>query len=495
MTSDKLKNILSNEHDRQKNSLELVASENYVSKNVMNACANVFTNKYSEWYPGARYYGWQEFVDQLEIYTQELALQVFWLQSDKRWVNVQPLSGSVANLAVYVWLLKPWAKILAMWLSAGGHLTHWHPLNASGKFYQIIPYWVDKDWYIDYDQIEKLALEHEPDLILAGFSAYPRDINWSRFADIRNKLMHKTWKLSYLMGDISHIAWLVAWGKCGNPFEYFDIITTTTHKTLRWPRWAMIYYQKNNYDSMTLRWYIYKAWIKDTDIVAYVEHYSNIKNNSDFLKWNWNKWTKEFILDFINNNTIIKNYIYMLWLEKSINRGVFPWVQWWPFDHILYAKALALEEILDPNTHRSEYINNIIKNSQIIANYLSDKWRNIATWWTDNHIILVDVTNKNGKSTWFAGKQAEKALESIWLSTNKNSIPNDTRKPLDPSGMRIGTPAITSRWFGVDDCLELAKIIDNCLEGIWSDWLLGIDNKNILTDQVLKLCGKYPLWY
>ena len=445
MTSNKLKNILANEQNRQENSLELVASENYVSKSVLDAYANVFTNKYSEWYPGARYYGWQEFVDELEIYTQQLALQIFGLDSETRWVNVQPLSWSVANLAVYIWLLKPGAKILAMWLSSGWHLTHGHPLNASGKLFQIIPYGVDINWYIDYDQIEKLAMEHEPDLILAGFSAYPRNIDRKQFANIRNKLVDKTWQESYLMADISHIAWLVAWWKCGNPFDYFDIVTTTTHKTLRWPRWALIYYNNDSYSRQEIQ-----------------------KN------WNIKKTT--------------------LW--DKINRWVFPWVQWWPFDHVLYAKAIAFEEILDSETHRSEYITNIIKNSQTIANYLSDRWRSIATWWTDNHIILIDVTSKNWLSTWFAGKQAEKSLELIWLSTNKNSIPNDTRKPLDPSWIRIGTSAITTRWFDADDCLQLAEIIDLCLSSIKIDNTnIYIENMDILTDRILKLCNKYPLWY
>lgn len=423
--SQKLESLITQELLRQQNSLELIASENYVSNAVISAYANVFTNKYSEWYPGKRYYGWNEIVDELELYTQDLALQLYSLDKKEWWVNVQPLSGSVANLAVYTWLLQAEDTILAMDLSAWWHLTHGMSLNASWKYFNVIHYGVDKNGYIDYDNLKTLALEHKPKMIIAWFSAYPRNIDRKQFLDIK-QLLSKQWNTPLLMADIAHIAWLIAGWTLESPFlAGFDIITTTTHKTLRWPRWALIYYKKQ--------------------------------------------------------------------YEKEINRWVFPGVQWWPFDHVLVAKAQAFEEILDPKTERKKYCEQVISNSKRLSEKLLELWRTLSTWWTDNHMIILDVTKTpliNGSVasiTSQTGKSAEKALEFIWLSTNKQLIANDPRTPLDPSGIRIGTPAITTRWLKETDMDTLATIIHQCLTS-------QVD-PNLLRKQVLQLCEKYPLWY
>lgn len=421
--SQKLSDLIQKELLRQQNSLELIASENYTSTAVIKAYSNVFTNKYSEWYPGKRYYGGNEVVDELEVYTQSLALQIFWLDKSIRWVNVQPLSGSVANLAVYTGLLQAWDTILAMDLAAWWHLTHGMKLNASWKYFNFIHYGVDSHWYIDYDNLKKLALEHKPKLILAWFSSYPRNIKREEFQECK-KALSNIWHQCYLMADIAHIAWLIAWRAIESPFDTgFDIITTTTHKTLRWPRWALIYYNKSQ-----------------------------------------------------NQN-----------IEKEVNRWVFPGVQWWPFDHVLVAKAQAFEEILDTSIDRKWYCTSVIKNNQTLSLEFIRLWRSLATWWTDNHLIVLDVTKNNKQETQITWKIAERSLEEIWLSTNKQLLPHDTRPPLDPSGIRIGTPAITTRWLQEEDVKELASIVHSCL--------LNLQEKEVLKKQVLKICERYPLWY
>lgn len=416
--------LLAAELERQQNSLELIASENYTSPAVIAAYSNVFTNKYSEWYPWARYYGGNEVVDDLENYTKDLALQIFWLNSDVWWVNVQALSGSVANLAVYTWVLTAWDTILAMDLSAGWHLTHGMKLNASGKYFNIISYWVKADGTIDYDQLRSLALEHKPAMIVAWFSSYPRSLDRSVFQEIKT-ILHNQWHTTLLLADIAHIAWLVAGKVIEWPFDHgFDIVTTTTHKTLRWPRWALIYH------------------------------------------------TKE--------------------LEKKINRGVFPWVQWWPFDHVLVAKATSFLEILDPATDWSWYCQQVLANAKTLAAWLVARWWSVATWDTENHIVILDVTQKGWRlkaEGWeITGKIAEKLLEDIGLSTNKQLIPNDPRPPLDPSWVRLGTPAITTRWLIEADIEVLVDIIDTIL----TQWEGAIVTQKA---RVLELCHKYPLPY
>lgn len=394
----------------------------------MAASANVFTNKYSEWTPGKRYYGGNAVVDELEQYCQSLALQIFNLSWDDRWVNVQPLSGSVANLAVYTGCLSPGDTILAMGLGSGGHLTHGHPLNASGKYFNCIPYEVNDDGLIDYDAILLLAIQHRPQCIVAGFSAYSRTIDRSQFSQIQHILLSEYGHKTLLMADISHIAGLIAGWRGGNPFEYFDIVTTTTHKTLRWPRGALVYYNRTSMG--------FGSTPKSQHL--------------------WNQ----------------------------IDRGVFPGVQWWPFDHVLVAKSLAFEEILESDW--KWYIDTVIAHAQLFAKTLGELWRKVITGGTDNHLFMIDVTTQPGMT----GKIAEHTLEMIGLSLNKNMIPHDMRSPLDPSGIRIGTPALTTRGLGTSEVIALSHIIDAALKH-HTDMVL-LDQ---LSQQVQAICHQFPLPY
>jgi glycine hydroxymethyltransferase len=393
------------EEDRQVHELELIASENYVSQAVREANGSIFTNKYSEWYPGKRYYAWQEFVDVVENLAIDRAKKLFGAE----YVNVQPHSGSPANLAVFFALLNPGDKVLGMNLDHGGHLSHWHPLNYSGKMFEIIPYWVDiSTEMIDMDVVEQLAKEHRPKLIIAGFSAYSRSLDWKRFRQIADEVG------AILMADIAHIAGLIAGWALENPVPYCDIVTTTTHKTLRGPRWAMI-------------------------------------------------MTKE-------------KY------GPAIARAVFPGIQGGPHDHTTLAKAIAFGEALKPEF--STYVRQIVDNSRAMAKEFSDHGIKVISWGTDNHIVLLDIF----WSLWLTWKEAEVILESIGVSCNKNMIPFDTRKPLDPSGIRIGTPAITTRGFDVAASIKLADIMIEALKNPSDNDL----HKN-LKEQVRTLCIQYPI--
>ncbi len=393
------------EEDRQVHELELIASENYVSQAVREANGSIFTNKYSEWYPGKRYYAWQEFVDVVENLAIDRAKKLFGAE----YVNVQPHSGSPANLAVFFALLNPGDKVLGMNLDHGGHLSHWHPLNYSGKMFEIIPYWVDiSTEMIDMDVVEQLAKEHKPKLIIAGFSAYSRSLDWKRFRQIADEVG------AILMADIAHIAGLIAGWALENPVPYCDIVTTTTHKTLRGPRWAMI-------------------------------------------------MTKE-------------KY------GPAIARAVFPGIQGGPHDHTTLAKAIAFGEALKPEF--STYVRQIVDNSRAMAKEFSDHGIKVISWGTDNHIVLLDIF----WSLWLTWKEAEVILESIGVSCNKNMIPFDTRKPLDPSGIRIGTPAITTRGFDVVASIKLADIMIEALKNPSDNDL----HKN-LKEQVRTLCIQYPI--
>lgn len=416
-----VQNIIDLEYSRQQSELEMIASENYVSKDVMMAYSNVFTNKYSEWYPGKRYYWWQEYVDQLEVLTQKRALDMFWLSDDDWYVNVQPLSGAPANLAVFLWLLKPGDTILWMDLSAWWHLTHGHPLNSSWIYYNIVSYWVRKeDYLIDYDELLSKALDNQPKLIIGWFSAYPREIDWKKFSDIADQVEDKYWYRPILMADIAHVAWLIAGKVYNSPFPYFDVVTTTTHKTLRWPRWWLIYCKKQ--------------------------------------------------------------------YQADINRWVFPWIQWWPHEHIIAAKAVAFWEVISGQF--SDYAENVVKNAKALAEKLSEKGWHVITWWTDNHIVLLDVTSKNWSSTWIWWKIAEKTLETIWISLNKNMLPFDQRKPMDPSWLRIWTAAVTTRWFDENTIRYVAELIDQAL--------MNYDDDSVLSElksEIKNLCEKFPLQY
>ncbi len=491
-----IKYLIDQEFKRQQDWLELIASENYVSPAVMQSYGNVFTNKYAEWYPWKRYYGGQEYVDRLEILTQFRALAIFDLLEGEVWrgfwrglrrkekvwkisyekyleleklvldpkvsigrlisiydeithkiwrgVNVQPLSGSPANLAVYVGLLQPWDTILGMDLSAGGHLSHWYKITASGKFFNAITYGVRKDNYlIDYDEILAKALKYKPALIIAWYSAHTKDLNYKRFYEIANEVEKTHGYRPILMADIAHIAWLIAgWVLSDDLWQYFDVVTTTTHKTLRWPRWALIYYKKRE-----------------------IEVKKNYKNSLQTSTRSSDLWT-------------------------LINRGVFPGIQWWPHEHIIAAKAVAFWEILkNEKKDWKKYAQQVVENAQILAYKLIEKWWSVLTGWTENHIVLVNVADSFPELK-LDGAIAEQTLEKIWISINKNALPFDSRPPLRPSGIRLWTPAITTRWFKSQDIEILASIIDQALKNYKDQDLL-----RDLAQKVKELAHKYPLKY
>ena len=401
-----LYDFIEKESDRQETEIELIASENYTSKDVMEANGSILTNKYSEGYPGRRYYAGQEYIDQIENLAIKRAKELFGAE----YVNVQPLSGSPANLAVYLWVLKPGDKVLWFSLDQGGHLSHGHPLNFSGLLYDIIPYTVDKTTsIIDMDEVERLAIENKPLMIIAGFSAYPRDLEWKRFREIADKVG------AILMADIAHIAWLVAGKVLENPVPYCDIVTTTTHKTLRWPRGGMIMAKEK--------------------------------------------------------------------FAKQLARAVFPWVQWWPHENLIAGKAVAFKEALTDDFR--QYSRQVVDNARVLASELINHWFKVISWWTDNHLVLVDVYG-SFEVTW---KEAEKALEVVGLSTNKNMIPYDTRKALDPSGIRIGTPAATTRGMKEEEMKTIGRV--------FKEAVINKDNEEKLQElkkEILDLCQKFPIY-
>lgn len=398
--------LIEKEAHRQETEIELIASENYTSLDVMEAAGSILTNKYSEWYPWKRYYAWQEYIDQIENLAISRCKELFWAE----YVNVQPLSWSPANLAVYIAVLNPWDKVLWLSLDQGWHLSHGHPLNFSGLLYDIIPYTLDKEtMLIDMDEVERLAVENKPKMIIAGFSAYPRNLDWKRFREISDKV----WAV--LMADIAHIAWLVAGWVLENPVPYCDIVTSTTHKTLRWPRWAIIMSKE-------------KFW-------------------------------------------------------PAIARAVFPWVQWWPHEHLIAAKAVAFLEALKPEF--KTYAEQVIKNAKVLADELINHKFRVISDGTDNHLILIDVFS----SFWVTWKEAELALEKVWLSTNKNMVPYDTRKALDPSWIRIWTPAVTTRWMKESEMKIIAKV--------FKEAIINKDDEeklNELKTEILNLCKNFPIY-
>ena len=372
--------IIRREEARQKEGIELIASENYVSTAVLTAMGSILTNKYSEGYPGKRYYGGNEVIDQAENLAIARAKELFGAEH----VNVQPLSGSPANLAVYMALLQPGDKVLGFSLDQGGHLSHGHPLNFSGKLYTIIPYFVNKETeIIDMDEVEAIAMREKPKMILAGFSAYSRSMDWARFRAIADKCG------AFLFADIAHIAGLVAGKQLENPVPFCDVVSTTTHKTLRGPRGAMIMCREQ--------------------------------------------------------------------FASAIDKSVFPGVQGGPHDHINAAKAVAYGEALKPEF--AEYSRAVIANARALAAALAARGYRIISGGTDNHLMLVDVFGSKG----ITGKEAEKALEKVGISINKNMIPFDPRKPLDPSGVRLGTPALTTRGCGEGDMKTVAELMDETL--------------------------------
>jgi len=400
------------ELDRQRNVIELIASENIVSRAVLEATGSWLTNKYSEGMPNKRYYGGNQFIDITESLAIERAKKLF----NAEHANVQPHAGSQANLAAYLAVLKPGDTILGMDLAHGGHLTHGSPVNFSGKLFNFISYGVDKETEtVNMENVSALALKHKPKLILAGFSAYPRFLDFKKFKEIADSVN------AYLMVDMAHVAGLIAAKLYPDPVPYADIVTTTTHKTLRGPRGAMI-----------------------------------LSKTVDRL-----------------NPSDKKN------LAQKIDSAVFPGTQGGPLDHVIAAKAVAFKEALEPSF--IDYQKQVLKNAQTLAKVLKDNGFRLISGGTDNHLILVDVTAKN-----ITGKQAERALDEAGICCNKNMIPFDVRSPFDPSGIRLGTPAVTTR--GMKEP-EMEKI------GAWiSEVLSNPGSLSRVREQVLSLCGKFPIY-
>jgi len=391
------------ELSRQKNCIELIASENIVSPAVMSAMGTVLTNKYAEGYPSKRYYGGCECVDIAENIARDRAKKLFGAEH----ANVQAHSGAQANTAVYIALIKPGDTVLGMSLACGGHLTHGSPVNMSGLVYNFVPYGIDDVTHrIDYDKVEELAMQHKPKLIVAGASAYPREIDFKRFAEIAKKCG------AYLMVDMAHIAGLVAAGLHPSPVPYADVVTTTTHKTLRGPRGGLILCKKE--------------------------------------------------------------------LAKQIDKGIFPGTQGGPLMHTIAAKAVCFGEALKPEF--KEYQTQIIKNAKKLAEVLVAEGFDLVSGGTDNHLMLVDLRNFN-----ITGKELEKRLDQVNITLNKNAIPNDPQSPFITSGVRIGTPAVTTRGFKEEDMVVIGKLIK----------LAATDFENqadYIRAEVKKLCEKYTLY-
>ena len=388
---------------RQNSHIELIASENWVSHAVMAAMGSPLTNKYAEGYPGHRFYGGCECVDVIEDIARERAKQLFGCT----YANVQPHSGAQANMAVEFALLKPGDTLMGMNLSEGGHLTHGSPANFSGAYFHVVPYGVNADGYIDYDEVERIAEESKPKLIIAGASAYPRIIDFQRFAEIAHRVG------AYLMVDIAHIAGLVATGLHPSPFPYADVVTTTTHKTLRGPRGGLIL------------------------------------SSEEFAK------------------------------KHKLNKAVFPGIQGGPLEHVIAAKAVCFKEALQPDF--KVYCSQVVKNAKALADGLTKRGIRLVSGGTDNHLMLVDLTN-TGKT----GKEVETALDAVGITANKNTIPNDPQSPFITSGLRLGTPAATTRGLKEADFDVVADVIAKTI-------LEGDAQSEACRKLVKALTARYPL--
>lgn len=388
---------------RQRQNIELIASENIVSPAVMAAMGTVLTNKYAEGYPAHRYYGGCAYVDQVEQIAINRACELF----GAKFANVQPHSGAQANLAVYFALLEVGDTILGMDLAAGGHLTHGSPVNMSGKNYNFVPYGVNADGYLDYDALRRLAQEVKPKMIVAGASAYPRAIKFHVLADIAHEVG------AYLMVDMAHIAGLVAGGAHQSPVPYADVVTTTTHKTLRGPRGGLI-----------------------------------LTNNEE--------------------------------LAKKINKAVFPGTQGGPLEHVIAAKAICFGEALRPEF--KEYARKIVENAQVLADALTARGVKLVSGGTDNHLMLIDLSDEE-----CTGKELEHNLDEVHITANKNSVPGEKRSPFVTSGVRIGTPAVTTRGFGPEEM----KVIADCI----ADCIFDFENKkDQVAARVAELTARFPLY-
>ena len=402
-----LESALRKEKKRQQNNIELIASENYVSRDILKLQGSILTNKYAEGYPGKRYYGGCEYIDIFEDTAREYAKELFKV----KYANVQPHSGSSANMAVYRALLDKGDTVMGMNLSHGGHLTHGHALSFSGQDYNIISYTVNKDTeMIDYNEMERIATENKPRMIIAGASAYSRVIDFKKVREICDKIG------AYLMVDMAHIAGLVATGLHPSPIPYAHVVTTTTHKTLRGPRGGLI-----------------------------------LTNDEE--------------------------------IAKKIDKTVFPGIQGGPLMHVIGAKAQCFYEALQPEY--KTYMKQVVKNAKALADTLNKNGFRLVSGGTDNHLVLVDVKSSIGMS----GKEAEELLDTINITINKNTIPYDSEKPFITSGIRLGTPAMTTRGFKEDDFIKVANIISKCLK--------NKEDKNMLRElkrEVLELTSKYPIY-
>jgi glycine hydroxymethyltransferase len=393
------------ETERQANGLELIASENFVSEAVMEAVGSVMTNKYSEGYPGKRYYGGCEFMDIAENLARDRAKELFGCDH----ANVQPHSGSQANMAVYFSVLKPGDTILGMNLSHGGHLTHGHPVNFSGKFFNVASYGVSKETeVIDYDELRKVALEAKPKMIIAGASAYPRELDFSKFREVADEVG------AYLMVDIAHIAGLIVAGIHPSPVPYADFVTTTTHKTLRGPRGGMIMCKKK--------------------------------------------------------------------YAKDLDREVMPGIQGGPLMHVIAAKAVAFKEAMLPAF--KEYQRQIVKNAKALAGEMANRGHHVVSGGTDNHLMLISFIEKN-----LTGKAVEEALEKAGITVNKNTVPFDPQKPFITSGIRMGTPALTTRGMLEPQMERIAALIDKVISNLGDEEVYSQ-----VKAEVLELCQKFPLY-
>ena len=397
-------NAMQDEMNRQQSHLELIASENIVSKAVMAAMGSHLTNKYAEGYPGKRYYGGCEYVDVVEQLAIDRAKELFGCT----YANVQPHSGAQANLAVFFSLVKPGDTVMGMSLDAGGHLTHGSPVNISGTYFNVVPYGVNEDGFIDYDEVKKIALECKPKLIVAGASAYPRKIDFKKLREIADEAG------AFLMVDMAHIAGLVAGGQHMSPIPYAHVTTTTTHKTLRGPRGGLIL------------------------------------SSEEFA------------------------------LEHKLNKAVFPGIQGGPLMHVIASKAVCFKEALSDDF--KAYAKNIADNAQALAKGLMDRGFDLVSGGTDNHLMLVDLRSKN-----ITGKEFEIALDAANITCNKNAIPNDPQKPGITSGVRIGTPAVTTRGLNTEDM----DVIAECMAMI-ADNPEG--NRETVKAKVKELTDKYPLY-
>ena len=417
-TDPKLAELLLGEEHRQAHGMELIASENYQSQAVLDVQSSLIANKYAEWTPGRRYYGGQEFTDQVEQLAIDRAKEIFHADH----ANVQALSGAAANVCAYAAFMEPGDTILGMDLSHGGHLTHGAPVTFLSKVFRFERYKTLPNWDIDFDQVRSLALQHHPKVILAGFSAYPRELDYAKFVEIANEV----WAIAY--ADVSHVGGLIAAGVLKNPLDYwFHAMMTTTHKSLRWPRWALI----------LSKWTVLNPLKKPEDTIENI--------------------------------------------PTRIDRAVFPGVQWWPHMNTIAAIAVALHEASTPEF--KTYAQQTILNAKSMAELFIKKWYKLVTGWTDNHMMILDFTG-----TGLHGWEVQEILDKVGISTSKSTIPDDPNPPFKPSGLRIGTPAMTTRGMKEADAKRVVEFIHEAIT--------HRDQPDILRkikQEVVRFCEDFPV--